>query len=108
MDDGDERAHPTRRSHRGNRRADHRHHEPVLPTARAIGDGFGNARAGSCSTPSPLSSSGSEAVISWADTDAILEQSTNVTGPWSEVADATSPHIITPVTGQKFYRLRRS
>jgi len=53
---------------------------------------------------------GHEAVISWGATDAILEQSANLTGPWSEVIGATSPHTVAPATGttNRFFRLRRN
>jgi len=49
---------------------------------------------------------GHEAVISWDATDAILEQSANLTGPWSEVIGATSPHTVAPATTSRFFRLR--
>jgi len=45
-------------------------------------------------------------VISWPATDAVLEQSTNIAGPWTAVPDATSPHAVSQTPGQKFYRLR--
>ena len=47
-----------------------------------------------------------EVVISWPATDAILEQSTNINGPWAEVPGATSPHVVAPPAGQAFFRLR--
>ena len=47
-----------------------------------------------------------EVVISWPATDAILEQSTNINGPWAEVHGATSPHIVGSPIGQTFFRLR--
>ena len=51
---------------------------------------------------------GNEAVITWGATDAVLEQSANLTGPWSEVPDATSPHVIPAGSGNtRFYRLRQ-
>ena len=50
---------------------------------------------------------GNEVVITWAATEAVLEQSANVTGPWSAVAGAASPYAIAPATSQKFFRLRR-
>ena len=51
---------------------------------------------------------GNEAVITWGAADAILEQSANITGPWSAVPNATSPYLIPPATGttNRFFRLR--
>ena len=51
-------------------------------------------------------SSVNELVVSWPATDAILEQSTNVNGPWVEVLGATSPHVVGSPIGQTFFRLR--
>jgi hypothetical protein len=34
-----------------------------------------------------------------------LQSATNVTGPWSYVAGATSPHTVTPLQAHQFFRL---
>ncbi len=44
--------------------------------------------------------------VSWGATDAILEQSTNVTGPWSEVLGGASPYNVDPAGSRGFFRLR--
>ena len=33
-----------------------------------------------------------------------LESATNLNGPWTDVAGATSPHTVNGPTGQRFYR----
>ena len=50
--------------------------------------------------------SSKEVVISWAATNAILEHSSNVAGPWGEVPGVTSPYVVTPATGRQFFRLQ--
>jgi hypothetical protein len=35
-----------------------------------------------------------------------LQAATNITGPWSEVSDGTSPWPIVPTAPQQFYRVK--
>jgi hypothetical protein len=35
-----------------------------------------------------------------------LQEATNVTGPWNDVIDAFSPHVIQSTGTQQFYRTR--
>jgi len=47
-------------------------------------------------------------ILSWDSlTAAVLEQATNVTGPWDEVPDATTPATNSVSGSRRFYRLRR-
>ena len=45
-------------------------------------------------------------VITWEGT-ATLQQADEVTGPWEDVPDATSPYTVTPTGKKKFFRLKR-
>ena len=45
-------------------------------------------------------------VITWEGT-ATLQQADDVTGPWEDVPDATSPYTVTPTGKKKFFRLKR-
>jgi hypothetical protein len=47
---------------------------------------------------------GGQIGITW--THGVLESSTSITGPWTAVQGATSPHQPTVETGQRFYRAR--
>jgi len=49
--------------------------------------------------------SNSALVISWDDPNATLEEADDVTGPWTPLPGAQSPHTIQPVAARKFYRL---
>jgi hypothetical protein len=44
--------------------------------------------------------------LGWTDGRYVIEQADSVTGPWAQV-DSPTPLIVSPVTGQKFYRLRK-
>ena len=44
------------------------------------------------------------AEVSWAG-QGTLEESSDLTGPWTEIANAASPHAVTFSTERKFYRL---
>jgi hypothetical protein len=47
-------------------------------------------------------------ILSWDSlTAAVLEQAANVTGPWDEVPDATTPSTNSVLGPRRFYRLRR-
>ncbi|MCP5525754.1 MAG: immunoglobulin domain-containing protein [Verrucomicrobiales bacterium] len=47
---------------------------------------------------------GGEVVLTWNGA-ATLQEAASVTGPWSDVAGATSPHRVTPASGPVFWRL---
>ncbi|MBI4323791.1 MAG: hypothetical protein HY674_00845 [Chloroflexi bacterium] len=53
-----------------------------------------------------IARSGADIAISWTG-QATLEEATDVTGPWSTVAGATSPYTVTPTEARKFYRLKQ-
>jgi hypothetical protein len=44
------------------------------------------------------------AVITWTGSG-VLQSASSVTGPWSNVSNATSPYTVTPAVGAAFYRL---
>ena len=46
-----------------------------------------------------------ELIISWDDGEARLQSAPALSGPWTDVAGATSPSSITPDQGQSFFRL---
>jgi hypothetical protein len=47
-------------------------------------------------------------ILAWDSlTAAVLEQAANVTGPWDEVPDATTPLTNSVSGSRRFYRLRR-
>jgi hypothetical protein len=48
---------------------------------------------------------GVHTTITWADPTLTLQSATNVTGPFTDVAGATSPYTVSP-SGKKFYRTR--
>jgi hypothetical protein len=65
------------------------------------------ASATPASTPPVLvsiQSSGNNLAITWAD--GTLQSASNVTGPWSEVSEGTSPWPIVPAAPQQFYRVK--
>jgi len=45
-------------------------------------------------------------VLGWSASGYVLDEADVVTGPWGLAAN-TSPFLLTPAVGQKFYRLRR-
>lgn len=47
---------------------------------------------------------GGDVVLNWEGT-ATLQQATDPTGPWTDVAAATSPHQVTPTEAQMYWRL---
>jgi hypothetical protein len=47
-----------------------------------------------------------QVVISWAGSGT-LEQAESVTGSWTPVSSQTNPYIVTPTTGQMYYRLKQ-
>ncbi len=58
--------------------------------------------------PGPLiiARSGNDVVISWPGTGTLQSADEVTGGLWTDVADATSPHTVTPSTARKFYRLK--
>ena len=48
-----------------------------------------------------------ELVITWDDAEARLQSAPAVTGPWTDVAGASSPSSINPDQGQSFFRLAK-
>jgi len=53
-----------------------------------------------------IAPAGTNALLTWSNSAASLEQSLTVTGAWSTVEGAVSPHVV-PVTNEaSFYRLR--
>jgi len=52
------------------------------------------------------SRSGGNLVLSWTD-PGVLQSSTNVAGPYSDVGGAKSPYSVTPAAEQGYYRLRQ-
>jgi hypothetical protein len=67
--------------------------------------------AGEATQPGPgvtvgIARSGANVIISWTGAGT-LESADVVTGPWSSVGGANSPHTVTPNTGIKFYRIRQ-
>jgi hypothetical protein len=48
---------------------------------------------------------GNDILISWSGS-ATLQSAPEVTGVWSDVPDATSPHTVTSNEARRFYRLR--
>ncbi|MCL5097962.1 MAG: hypothetical protein M1608_10640, partial [Candidatus Omnitrophica bacterium] len=58
--------------------------------------------------PGPLSISmqANQVAISWTGAGT-LQSADAVTGPWSDVTDASSPYLVSPSGNQKFYRLRQ-
>jgi len=52
-----------------------------------------------------ITRNGAQTIVTWDD--GILQSADDVTGPWSDVPGATSPHVVnTGAAGRKFYRLR--
>jgi len=47
-----------------------------------------------------------DVVITWSS-GGHLQSAAQVTGPWADVAYATTPHTVLARTGQKFFRLRQ-
>jgi hypothetical protein len=47
---------------------------------------------------------GSQAELSWDR--GVLQEAGQVTGPWTDVVDAFSPHLLQPAAPRKFYRTR--
>jgi hypothetical protein len=47
---------------------------------------------------------GSQAELTWDRGS--LQESAEITGPWNDVADAFSPHLLQPATPHRFYRTR--
>ncbi len=50
---------------------------------------------------------GEDLVIYSSDNTAVLEEASDVTGPWTTSPNANTPTGFVPVSGQKFYRLRK-
>jgi hypothetical protein len=46
-------------------------------------------------------------VIYSSDNTAVLEEASDVTGPWTPAPNVNTPTGFVPVSGQKFYRLRK-
>lgn len=67
----------------------------------------GNSLSGGPS-PIPLTIQirGSDAVLSWSDAQFHLQSAPDVTGTYTNVPNATSPHTNTPLDAQKFFRLK--
>lgn len=55
-------------------------------------------------TPVTVRRSGANVVLEWTGT-ARLQEAPNITGPWTDAANATSPFTVTPSDQQKFYRV---
>lgn len=47
-----------------------------------------------------------EWIVSWLGT-AVLQSANDVTGPWTDVPNATNPQVVLPSASPRFYRLRR-
>jgi len=50
---------------------------------------------------------GDELVIYSTDNTSVIEEASDVTGPWTPVPNVNTPTGFAPVNGQKFYRLRK-
>ena len=48
-----------------------------------------------------------ELVMYWTDAVAVLEEASQVTGPWSQVSAGSQAYGVSPGSGQKFYRLKK-
>lgn len=56
-----------------------------------------------------FSQTGNDLVLSWTDSNFVLQTATNVAGPYLEVPDAASPYTnVLPDTPQRFFRVQRA
>lgn len=68
---------------------------------------YGDVTSVTAVGPIAIKVEGNNAVLSWSGT-ATLQVADSVTGPYTDVAGATSPRTVTPVAGQqKYYRLKQ-
>jgi len=54
-----------------------------------------------------LDSFGGQHVFGWGDPSLILQRSSDITGPWTNMIGAASPFYFSPGPGNAFFRLRR-
>jgi hypothetical protein len=54
-----------------------------------------------------LDALGGRSVVAWGDSSLVLQTSSQITGPWTNVVGAMSPYYINPGPGNAFYRLRK-
>jgi hypothetical protein len=84
-----------------------------LHQASATGDaGFDLELTGVAPPPSgvpPLTIqlNGGTATISWTGSGFTLQEATSVAGPYDSLPTATNPYVISPPTGNRFYRLSK-
>ncbi|HZI34051.1 MAG TPA: hypothetical protein VFF11_17060, partial [Candidatus Binatia bacterium] len=59
--------------------------------------------------PGPLAfgASGGSLTISWPGGAGLLQRSTNVAGPYTDVNGASSPYIISTTNAAEFFRLKQ-
>jgi hypothetical protein len=67
--------------------------------------GIGPAESSAILLPVTVTHAGGSLSIIWSGAS-ILQSANVVTGPWTDVAGATSPYVVTPTGLQKFYRVR--
>jgi hypothetical protein len=48
-----------------------------------------------------------ELVAYWSDPAAVLEEASQITGPWGQISAGATAFSVVPESGQKFYRLRK-
>jgi hypothetical protein len=49
---------------------------------------------------------GGQPAVEWADTAVTLQSATNVVGPYTDVAGATSPYTVSAGQNIQFFRMR--
>jgi hypothetical protein len=57
--------------------------------------------------PLTIQFNGTTVTIRWSGTGYLLQEASNVSGPYDSLPSATSPHVVSSPTGNKFYRLTR-